>query len=67
MNIADLRREYAEASLSKKDLPPNPIDQFRLWLDQACQSKILEPNAATLATVDSRRQTVDADRSSEGL
>ena len=52
MNIADLRREYSEASLSKKDLAPNPVAQFRLWLDQACQAKILEPNAATLATVD---------------
>lgn len=52
MNIADLRREYAESSLGKKDLDPNPIAQFGLWLDQACQAKILEPNAATLATVD---------------
>ena len=52
MNIADLRREYAEASLSKKDMVSNPIAQFGLWLDQACQAKILEPNAATLATVD---------------
>lgn len=53
MNIADLRREYAKASLSKKDLASNPIAQFRLWLDQARQAKILEPNAGTLATVDS--------------
>ena len=52
MNIADLRREYAEASLSKKDLAPDPIAQFRLWLDQARQAKILEPNASTLSTVD---------------
>lgn len=52
MNIADLRREYAEASLGKKDLDSNPIAQFRLWLAQACQAKILEPNAMTLATVD---------------
>ena len=52
MNIADLRREYAEASLIKKDLAPDPIAQFRLWIDQACQAKILEPNASTLSTVD---------------
>lgn len=52
MNVANLRREYAEAGLRKKDLDSNPVDQFRLWLDQACQANILEPNAATLSTVD---------------
>ncbi len=51
MNIADLRREYTKANLSRKDLKPNPLAQFRIWFDQACAAEILEPNAVTLATV----------------
>ena len=54
MNIADLRQEYTKDSLRRNNLDPNPFAQFRTWLDQACRVELLEPNAMTLATVDSQ-------------
>lgn len=49
--IADLRREYALASLEIADVVADPIAQFTRWFDQATASAIAEPNAMTLATV----------------
>ncbi len=49
--IADLRREYALASLEITDVVADPIAQFTRWFDQATASAIAEPNAMTLATV----------------
>jgi pyridoxamine 5'-phosphate oxidase len=52
MNVADVRREYGLAGLSEGDLAANPIDQFRLWLDQAMTVDPKEFTAMTLATAD---------------
>ena len=52
MTLADLRRDYHLAGLRRKDLVPDPIQQFQNWLDQAVKANVLEPNAVTLATVD---------------
>lgn len=49
-SIADLRKDYAAQVLLEKDAAPNPIDQFRLWWQQALAAQIEEPNAMTLAT-----------------
>jgi pyridoxamine 5'-phosphate oxidase len=35
MALADIRREYNLAGLRRADLAPDPIAQFRMWLDQA--------------------------------
>lgn len=48
--VAELRRDYRQGELSETSLDPDPIAQFRLWFDQACQAKLTEPNAMTLAT-----------------
>jgi pyridoxamine 5'-phosphate oxidase len=53
MTLADLRREYTLAGLRRKDLESDPISQFQKWFDQALKAELLEPNAMTLATVDS--------------
>jgi pyridoxamine 5'-phosphate oxidase len=50
-SIADLRRDYALASLDIADVVPDPIDQFRRWFENATSASIVEPNAMTLATV----------------
>jgi pyridoxamine 5'-phosphate oxidase len=50
MNPADLRREYARASLDVADVDADPVAQFRRWFSEAQQAAILEPNAMTLAT-----------------
>jgi pyridoxamine 5'-phosphate oxidase len=50
MNPADLRREYAMASLDTGDVDRDPLEQFRRWFAEAQRSEIREPNAMTLAT-----------------
>ncbi|SFC96486.1 pyridoxamine 5'-phosphate oxidase [Pragia fontium] len=51
-NIADLRREYIQGGLRRKDLPENPLTLFELWLKQACEAKLPDPTAMCVATVD---------------
>jgi pyridoxamine 5'-phosphate oxidase len=53
ITLADLRREYTLAGLRRADLEADPIAQFQKWFDQALKAELLEPNAMTLATVDS--------------
>ena len=53
MDISDLRRDYVQGGLHRADLLDDPIDQFSHWMRQACDAKLLEPNAMTLATADS--------------
>lgn len=48
--IADMRKEYAQQSLSEKDVEADPILQFKKWWDHALASKLNEPNAMILAT-----------------
>lgn len=48
--IAAIRREYARASLTEAELHPDPLEQFRIWFDQALDAEVNEPNAMTLAT-----------------
>jgi|SRR5215203_148336 len=52
MNVADIRREYARAGLSEEDLAADPVEQFRLWLEQVQAVEPLELTAMTLATAD---------------
>lgn len=54
--LADLRREYAEGLLDKRHVDPDPFQQFGRWLDEAMQAQLPEPNAMTLATVDTGGQ-----------
>lgn len=49
--IADLRKDYCQASLSESDVEPDPVRQFTLWFDQALAAQVPEPNAMSLATV----------------
>lgn len=50
-SLADLRAEYALASLDEREVAPDPLDQFARWLGQARNASLPEPNAMTLATV----------------
>ncbi|MBP9888355.1 MAG: pyridoxamine 5'-phosphate oxidase [Leptospiraceae bacterium] len=51
-SIAHMRRNYTKDGLLEKDLKTNAIEQFSTWFNDARNSKILEPNAMTLATAD---------------
>jgi pyridoxamine 5'-phosphate oxidase len=48
--IAALRRDYSRARLDERDVLPDPIAEFRLWLDNAIAAQAAEPTAMTLAT-----------------
>ncbi|WP_334118212.1 pyridoxamine 5'-phosphate oxidase [Limnobacter sp.] len=54
MSIADLRKDYTQATLDEADALPNPFDFFKLWFDQALNADLPEPNAMTLATVNAQ-------------
>lgn len=49
--LADLRKEYAKASLDIENVNRNPLVQFGKWFDEALKSNALEPSAMTLATI----------------
>lgn len=54
--LADLRKSYERAELHETASHADPLQQFGLWLDQAISAKVPEPNAMTLATVDSQQR-----------
>ncbi|MDJ0654853.1 MAG: pyridoxamine 5'-phosphate oxidase [Xanthomonadales bacterium] len=57
MKLEEVRRDYLRGGLSRKDLDPDPMDQFKLWLDQALQLDLREdPTAMAVATVDAEGQ-----------
>lgn len=56
MDIADLRREYTKGGLHREDLPVNPLELFETWLRQACDAKLPDPTAMSVATVDGSGQ-----------
>lgn len=49
-SVADLRQNYNLGDLTETNVNSNPIQQFKLWFDQAVAADIIEPNAMTLAT-----------------
>ncbi len=53
--IQSLRNEYSDLDLKVDDLNLNPITQFTRWLDEAIETKIYEPNAMVLATVNENK------------
>ncbi|PPI86798.1 pyridoxamine 5'-phosphate oxidase [Candidatus Pantoea edessiphila] len=55
-DISKLRREYIKGRLNRKDLPADPLILFEHWLTQACQARLPDPTAMTVATVDQNGQ-----------
>lgn len=52
--LRKLREDYSQSSLDEHEVAKNPIDQFKIWLDEAITAKLPEPNAMSLATVDAQ-------------
>ena len=52
-NISAIRTDYSKKELSKKEVVPNPIDQFRIWFHEALDSEVAEVNVMNLSTVNS--------------
>ncbi len=55
-DLHDIRREYSQGKLSRKDLNADPFVQFDLWLQQIVDTKLPDPTAMTVATVDASGQ-----------
>ncbi|AXW87758.1 pyridoxamine 5'-phosphate oxidase [Lonsdalea britannica] len=55
-DIADLRREYTQGGLHRRDLTEDPLDMFERWLKQACDARLSDPTAMCVATVDETGQ-----------
>ena len=49
-NIPGQRKDYKVGKLIMSELNESPIEQFKLWLDQAINTDIPEPTAMNLAT-----------------
>jgi pyridoxamine 5'-phosphate oxidase len=49
--VAGLRKDYGQASLSEEDVAEDPIVQFTRWFEEALKAEVNEPNAMTVATV----------------
>ncbi len=52
MSLADRRSEYETAGLDVGDVAADPIEQWWRWYRQAEEAGATEPNAMTIATVD---------------
>jgi pyridoxamine 5'-phosphate oxidase len=50
-DLAALRKSYERFELSDEEATHDPLRQFELWMEQAVQAQLPEPNAMTLATV----------------
>jgi pyridoxamine 5'-phosphate oxidase len=50
MQLDDLPEDFSQQGLREEDIDPDPIQQFRVWLEGADSAGLREPNAMTLAT-----------------
>ncbi len=48
--VHNLRSDYLKTSLDKTKARQNPYEQFELWLAEAVERKLSDPNAMVLAT-----------------
>ena len=53
--LESIRVEYNSKSIKHKNLLANPIDQLKLWMNDAIDSKIQDANAVILSTYDDEK------------
>jgi pyridoxamine 5'-phosphate oxidase len=51
MNLASLRENYQKGELVESTVAADPIEQFKIWFQEASNAKVPEPNAMILSTV----------------
>ncbi len=51
---AHLRRDYASDGLLEKQMKATPMQQFKIWFQNAVEARVSDANAFVLATVDSQ-------------
>jgi pyridoxamine 5'-phosphate oxidase len=52
--LSNIRKDYTLHSLNEEDVTASPIEQFAKWWEDAAASQIVEMNAMTVATADSK-------------
>lgn len=50
LHLEHIRREYSSWSLSRRDMPTNPLELLGKWLEEAISLKVNEPTAMLVAT-----------------
>lgn len=50
-NLADIRKDYTLKDLTIEQTAEEPVAQFQLWLTEALEAQVPEPNAMHLSTV----------------
>jgi pyridoxamine 5'-phosphate oxidase len=50
--LAGMRRDFTTRKLTEELIEKDPFDQISLWMREAIESRSIDPNAMTLATVD---------------
>jgi len=56
MNVSGLRRSVTGFVLDREGLAADPVVQFEDWFRYACETVPMDPNAVSIATVDSQNQ-----------
>lgn len=51
MEIAAIRKEYTLKSLDLQEVADSPMEQFRIWWEEALKSQVLEANAMNVSTL----------------
>jgi pyridoxamine 5'-phosphate oxidase len=49
--VPSMRVSYELGQLGDQDANPDPIEQFRRWFDEACETSVIEANAMVITTV----------------
>ncbi len=55
MDLTSFRQNYSKGELLENTVNPHPVEQFKIWLNQAIEAKMYEPNAMTLSTIHGNR------------
>jgi len=56
VNVSGLRRSATGLVLDREDLNEDPVIQFEDWFRHACETVAVDPNAMSIATVDSENR-----------
>ena len=56
MDSLNRHEDYGQELLDESHLKSDPIEQFKIWLKEAEEQNIYEPNAFVLGTIDSENQ-----------
>lgn len=56
MELSDLRSDYGKLKLDENNLPDNPVELLKIWLNEALRNEISVFNAMVLSTVNKEKK-----------